>query len=60
MGDYSLSPGSGLIDRGQVIPGINDDEVAWNITPDEATLIGPGTEEEIATCLRTGELSYAI
>ncbi len=36
---------------------VSDDEVAWNLTPDEATGIGALTEEEIATFLRTGELS---
>lgn len=36
---------------------VSDDEVAWNLTPDEATGIGGLTEEEIATFLRTGELS---
>jgi hypothetical protein len=36
---------------------INEDEVAWNITPDEATGLGSVSEEEIATFLRTGEFS---
>jgi len=36
---------------------INDDEVAWNLTPDEDTGLGDWTEEEIAMFLRTGELS---
>jgi mono/diheme cytochrome c family protein len=36
---------------------INEDEVAWNITPDEATGIGTLSEEEIATFLRTGVLA---
>ena len=36
---------------------ISEDEVAYNITPDDATGIGTLSEEEIATFLRTGELS---
>jgi hypothetical protein len=36
---------------------INEDEVAWNITPDEATGIGSLSEEEIAHFLRTGMLA---
>lgn len=35
---------------------INEDEVAWNITPDEATGIGDLSEEDIANFLRTGML----
>ena len=36
---------------------INADEVAYNITPDDATGIGTLSAEEIATFLRTGELA---
>jgi cytochrome c553 len=34
---------------------INEDEIAWNITPDEATGLGSIPQEEIAHFLRTGE-----
>jgi mono/diheme cytochrome c family protein len=36
---------------------INEDEVAWNITPDEETGIGSWSEEELANFLRTGKLA---
>jgi mono/diheme cytochrome c family protein len=36
---------------------ISEDEVAYNITPDEATGIGTLSEEEIANFLRTGMLA---
>lgn len=36
---------------------LNEDEIAWNITPDEDTGIGGWDEEELATFLRTGTLS---
>ena len=36
---------------------INEDEVAWNITPDDDTGIGSLSEEEIANFLRTGKLA---
>ena len=36
---------------------ISEDEVAWNITPDEETGIGTLGEEEIAHFMRTGELA---
>ena len=36
---------------------MNEDEVAWNITPDDATGIGTLSEEEIANFLRTGKLA---
>lgn len=36
---------------------INEDEVAWNITPDEETGIGSWSEEELANFLRTGQLA---
>ena len=36
---------------------INEDEIAWNITPDEETGIGSFPQEELANFLRTGELA---
>jgi mono/diheme cytochrome c family protein len=36
---------------------LDEDEVAWNITPDDETGIGTIPEEEIATFLRTGMLA---
>lgn len=35
---------------------ISDDEIAWNITPHEDTLVGQLSDEEIAEFLRTGAL----
>ena len=36
---------------------LNEDETAWNITPDEATGIGSWSEAELANFLRTGKLA---